>query len=366
MKKKFWKWCFPPLVLLLTLQIGISQIPNTKTNKYQSVAEKIVNYNLEVSPGELVLISGTPHEIDLMAELQVAVAKVGGLAYLDLSIPEANKRTMLEMPMSHLSQIRTLGVTRARIFDCFIDLSSDQDPTLFSDVPEERFAAWRKGGAAEAEANRRARYRSVSLGQVGGIPTPAYAKLRNADFTSMDNMFWAALDTDYEQMIRKGKQIAGLIAPGKSVKVTSPNGTNLTFRISGSPAGMNTGKTSDNIKPTGPANVWLPAGEVYACIAEESAYGVMVVPSMPFRGKTIKNLRLSFANGKLTDVSADQNGEMIKKAIKMSSEGANVLSLFDIGLNPNCQMLPGSDYVSWEMAGMVTLGIGNNAWAGRI
>ncbi len=41
-----------------------------------------------------------------------------------------------------------------------------------------------------------------------------------------------------------------------------------------------------------------------------------------------------------------------------------MLSLVDVGLNPNCQPLMGSDYYSWEMAGMVTIGTGNNSWAG--
>jgi hypothetical protein len=36
----------------------------------------------------------------------------------------------------------------------------------------------------------------------------------------------------------------------------------------------------------------------------------------------------------------------------------------DIGINPNVQIKPGSKMVAWMAAGMITIGHGNNAWAG--
>lgn len=352
------------LILCFFFQPTFAQNYNSASAKYQSVAEKIVGYNLEVKPGEHVLITGSPNEIALMEELQVAVSKAGGLAHLSITIPEANKRSMMAMPMAQLSQPRTMGAIFARNFDCFVNLNSTQNPALFKDVPEERFAAWRKGGLAEAEAHKKAHYRSVSLGQTGGIPTPAYAKSENANFDEMNVMFWKAVDADYTQMTRSGNRIAGLIVPGKKVKVTSKSGTNLTFKIGDSKPQLNTGKTSDNLKISGPANAWLPAGEVFACANPKSANGVIVVPSMRIRGEVIKNLKLTFANGRVTEMSADENLELIKESIDQSSKDVNVFSLFDVGLNPNSHKLANSDYTSWEMAGMVSLGIGNNSWAG--
>ena len=364
MKNEFWKGMLSVLILGLCWSPLIGQQEMDMSKSYQSVAEKIVSYNLQVQPGELVMISGNPNELDLMAELQVAVAKAGGTAYLDLSIPEANKRSLMAMPLEYLSQTRTIGVFRARNFDCFINLNSVQDPILFFGVPEERFAAWRKGGTAEAEAARKAHYRSVSLGQTGGIPTEAYAKSQDADFKEMTKMFWQSLDADYEQMAETGKRIGKMLSPGAQVKVTSPAGTNLSFRVAPIPPGLNTGKTSDNIRPSGPASTWLPAGEIYATTALESANGIVVMPAMIFRGQEILNLKMTFTNGKLTDVQADENGELLLKSVELSNPNTKILSLFDIGLNPNSHQLEGSNYASWEMAGMVTLGIGDNSWAG--
>ncbi len=57
-------------------------------------------------------------------------------------------------------------------------------------------------------------------------------------------------------------------------------------------------------------------------------------------------------------VTLGQNGGIPSKAFA-SSVNADY-----IGLNKNSHQLEGSDYVSWEMAGMVSLGMGENGWAG--
>lgn len=101
------------------------------------------------------------------------------------------------------------------------------------------------------------------------------------------------------------------------------------------------------------------------CVDPGSAKGTVVVLSMTFRGHQVKNLKMTFKNGKITNLKADQNGEIIQKSLDMSTGDKDVLSLVDVGLNPNCHPLKGSDYYSWEMAGMVTIGVGNNSWAGK-
>jgi hypothetical protein len=39
-------------------------------------------------------------------------------------------------------------------------------------------------------------------------------------------------------------------------------------------------------------------------------------------------------------------------------------SVIDFGINPNVKVKPGSKFTNWVPAGMVTIAIGNNSWAG--
>jgi len=128
------------------------------------------------------------------------------------------------------------------------------------------------------------------------------------------------------------------------------------------PARTNVGRTADVHAATGPSSVWLPAGEAYT--STKDANGVLVIPWTSFRGNEIKNLKLTFKNGEMTEFSADSNAKVLKDYFAASSPKTKQLSLISLGLNPNSKSPAGSHYFSWEMGGMVTIVLGNNSWAG--
>ena len=134
---------------------------------YDSIAANLVNQSLAVQPGEIIVINGGPTEIELMGAIQVAVSKAGGQPVLSLSIPNANKRTIMETPMEDLQQLPTAGLMMSKLADAFINVGSVQDPALFADVPEDRLAAARQSGLPLTRAFSNMRYRSVNLGQTG-------------------------------------------------------------------------------------------------------------------------------------------------------------------------------------------------------
>ena len=65
------------MILILSL-CGYSQVATTAQTDYDAIAHKIVNYTLEVQPAEVVIITGTPAELDLLSALSLAVFKAGG------------------------------------------------------------------------------------------------------------------------------------------------------------------------------------------------------------------------------------------------------------------------------------------------
>lgn len=330
---------------------------------YDAIANTLVNQSLEVRPGEAIQINGNPSQIELMAALQVAVAKAGGQPVLILNLPEANKRALMETPMEHLERLPTAQVSLIRMFDGIINVASVQDPGLFANVPEDRLAATRRAGAPLNHIFRNASFRSVSLGQTGGIPTAAYAASVGADHKEMTEAFWKALAVEPGQIEQAASLVTGLLSPGTDVHVQSKAGTDLRFRLSDHPARINAGRTADVEAASGPAQVWLPAGEAYACVERGSANGTVVVDQTMFRGIPIENLRMTFKNGRMTDMSADKNGDQLKEYFATTTDNTTELSIVDIGLNPQSQPL-GKSYRSWEMGGMTSIALGNNGWAG--
>ncbi|MBT8135841.1 MAG: aminopeptidase [Gammaproteobacteria bacterium] len=348
------------LFFIATLNIGVAVAGEPD---YDAVADNLVNGSLAVRPGEVIQINGNASQIALMEALYVAVSKAGGQPVVILSLPQASKRAIMQTPVEHLERVPTGQVSLARMFDGIINVASITDPGLFADVPEERLAATRRAGAPLNDVFRNVGLRSVSLGQTGGIPTAAYAASVGADHRKMTDAFWKALEVAPDQIEAAATLVTGMLAPGTDVHIKSKAGTDLRFRLSQQAARINAGRTMDVDVKTGPAQVWLPAGEAYATVAPGSASGTLVVDRTMFRGKPIEDLKMTFENGRMTSMSAGRNGDQLKEYFASTSDNTVELSIMDIGLNPASKPL-GDAYMSWEMGGMVTVGLGNNAWAG--
>jgi leucyl aminopeptidase (aminopeptidase T) len=148
------------------------------------------------------------------------------------------------------------------------------------------------------------------------------------------------------------------------VRVTSGIGTDITFAVDDVPPRINCGRPDDNVVASGPMQSWLPAGEAYAAIRAGSANGTVVVPSMEFRGAALKNLKMIFKDGVMTDMSSKSDLKALREFLDSTTGDTTMLSIVDVGVNPDSHPIAGSDYASWEMGGMVTLGMGDNIWAG--
>ena len=356
---KFLRNFVPLAVCFVTLSVtpAIAEQKN-----YDAIADSMVNESLAIRPGEMVVISGNPSEIDLMAALQVAVSKAGGQPMLVLNIPEANKRAVMEMPIEHIAQLPTQILFLRKMTDVLINVGSVQEPGLFADVPEERMAAFRKSATPIYPAIRNMRFRSASLGQTGGIPTAAYAESVGADPGELQEIFWEAVAVSPGELIPAATEVTSLMTSGAEIRVTSRAGTDLVLKFGSKPARINAGRTADVRSTSGPTNVWLPAGEAYGCV--HSASGTLVVPWTTFRGIPIENLKLTFRDGAMTDMSADSDLAMLEQYFDASSTALKNASLIDIGLNPHSRTPKGTNYYSWEMGGMLTVNLGNSLWAG--
>lgn len=331
---------------------------------YDAIAENLVHQSLGIQPGEVVLVTGNPDQIDLMGAIQVAIFKAGGQPIITLNLPEANKRSVVETPTEHLERLPTAGLLLNRIVDATINVGSIQDPDLFADVPEERLAALRTSAAPLNPIISNMSTRNVSLGQTGGIPTAAYAESVGADYGEVREIFWQSVAVPPEQLAASAAMARGMLKSGSEVRIISEAGSELTFTVDELPARINAGRASDVASATGPSSVWLPAGEAYACVKPGSASGKLVVPHFQFRGVAVENLELTFKGGRLSELSADSNADIVREYLDSISDAAKELSLVDIGLNPQSRTPDGSQLYSWEMGGMVTVGLGNNGWAG--
>jgi leucyl aminopeptidase (aminopeptidase T) len=207
--------------------------------------------------------------------------------------------------------------------------------------------------------------RQVGIGN-GLYPTEARAKQFGITYGELSDMFWNGMNVDYLALEATGNSLKKLFEAGSVVHITNPNGTDFKVNISGRKAIVLDGiMTDEDIREgiTG-VQVYLPAGEVAMSPVPGTAEGKIVVNSDFGSGVEAKDITLVFQKGKLVSMTAKSGIERLEELYGAFAEGKEDFSSIDIGINPNVSIIPGSKLACWMPAGMITIGIGNNLFAG--
>jgi aminopeptidase len=122
----------------------------------------------------------------------------------------------------------------------------------------------------------------------------------------------------------------------------------------------------EDVKRGGPsALVYLPAGEVYCAPVPGTAEGKVVFTQSFYKGKEVMDLMLTFVRGKMTSMVGSGPGfDRLRADHEAAGEGKDLFAFVDFGINPNLHIWPSSKVGNWVQSGMVSVGIGSNAWAG--
>lgn len=331
---------------------------------YKSVAEKVVGQSAGVREGDLVLVYGSDEDLPLLEEIGLEVRKRGASALISAGTEHLTRRMYDEVPAKYDSQEPEMMMKLAGIVDVIINTEAGEGRTL-KGVPAERIAARGKAFAPVGQLMRKRGVRTVGLGN-GLYPSSERAEQFGISREELAAMMYGGVDADYPALQATGEQVRKVLAGGRELHITNPNGTDLKVQISGRPVTVNDGIISaqDRRKGGVATSVWLPAGEVYLTPVPGSAEGIMVADRFFFQGKPIDGLRLEFKGGKLTTMTAQEGIEPLQAAYNAAGPGKDVLGVVDIGINPGIKSPDRSPVHVWAKSGTVTLSVGNNTWAG--
>jgi aminopeptidase len=331
-----------------------------------ALSNRLVNQVVGVKEGDIVLINGGLRDFELLENLRVDVRKVGAFPLLTLESDRMGKKYFDEVPEKYDSQAPELDLKLATIATVTIGVDSNEAEGLLSGVPPARFAALGKANEPVAELFLKRNVRQVAVGN-GLYPTEWRAKRYGMSQEELSKAFWSAVNTDYSALQSSGEKVKSMLATGKEVHITNPNGTDLKVRIEGRPFFVSDGIISaEDVKKGGPAvAVYLPAGEVYCAPVPGTAAGKVVVSRDFYQGKEMNDLTLTFVAGRLTSMTGSGPGfAEFKAAYDAQGEGKESFAFVDFGVNPSFSVPAASNLGNWIQAGMVTVGTGNNTWAG--
>jgi aminopeptidase len=343
---------------------SVADASESSTN-YMPVASQIATRNLGVKPGELVLVAGTPEHMRLLEDIAVQVRKAGGWPVITVGSERLTRLSFDSIPPERDADRPDVMVAMAKTFPAMIALEGAQSEATLRHVAPERFEARAKAARPVMAEVNRLNQRIVWLGN-GMFPSEENARQQGMSREDLDRQFWAGVNVNPHAMAAAGQAVKAALRSGKTVRITSPAGTDLTLTLAGNEPYFSDGAITAEDAKSGPQaqTVWLPAGEVYVRVAPGSANGTLVADRLTSEGDVVEGLRLEVKDGRVTSLSAATGFDRFKARYDAASAGKDVITVLDIGVNPNMTIPDNSKLRTFVPAGMVTVFVGNDMWAG--
>ena len=357
------------LVAVAAMAFGASQVAAQPAKKpapaadYSALAEKIVGTSANVKEGDIVEIHGGVLDLALLEDIAISVRKRGAFPLVTISTDKIAKAMNSVVPDKYDAQAPKLALGLAKLVNVNITIPPVRDPGIPAMLTAERMAKRAKAAQPIDDTLRARKVRVVELDN-GLAPSWSRANDLGISEAELAKIFWDGLNADYKELEAKCKTLRDAIAAGTELRITHANGTDLKVKVKGRKTFVSDGVTSDaDVKAGGPGvQVWLPAGDVYLAPVPGTAQGKIIDDRMVFQGKEITGVTVEVAKGKTSAVNAKSGWDVIKGHYDAAGPGKTQVGFIDLGCNPAVKT--GGKLETWMGAGMVTIGIGGNVWAG--
>jgi len=185
--------------------------------------------------------------------------------------------------------------------------------------------------------------------------------LPSQDF--IDRIYLAALDIYPDELEEQHRRAIALLGSGR-VRVTTPEGTDISFEVGNRPFCSQIGDASrarmESARTRIDRDIELPAGVLRVAPIEGSANGSVFLQVWRPLASQGRNLMLHFIKGHvaLQGVNADK----IDQELSAAGGDARMFREFALGFNPALQVLPEAPFIAYYGygAGVVRLSLGDN------
>jgi aminopeptidase len=321
-----------------------------------SFVEKVVKSCLRIGKDDKVTIFAWRHMLDLAEAFAVECERAGAHVHTEVTTDDLWYDSVLNRPMDYVETPDPFDLAIAGIATVSISISGPENPERMIGVPAERWMALSRADRPSYEKLfcRKVRMAEINLGYV----TSQRAKIYGFDYPTWKKNVEEATDVEYEKMQELGRKVANVLEKSRMVKITDPDGTDLSFTLEGKKAHIYDGVIDDEDIKIGAVYATLPAGYVAAVATETSAHGVLS-SSVPHAnaGMLVQGITLRFEKGKLTSFEGDKNIDVVRNMWKKGIGDKDKIGWLAIGLNPKAKL----GYINNQIVlGTATVGIGFN------
>jgi len=298
-----------------------------KDPRVEKLAKVLVNYSVEVQPGDKVLVQGDVSASPLLKEVYASVLQAGGHPLMIAALPGTDElffRYASDEQLQHVPEPVKLII---ETYDVRIAVRGEENTKALSNVDPSKVVLRSR---AHRDLMKISMQRSASgeMRWVGTLfPTNAYAQDAEMSLSEYEDFVYGACMPDIDDPVGYWhrfsawqQKIVDWLKGKERVHVIGPE-TDLRLNIAGRVFINSDGKNN------------MPSGEVFTGPVEDSVEG-HVYFSYPaiHQGREVTGVRLWFENGKVVKASAKKNEEFLLKTLDTDA-GSRYVGEFAIGTN---------------------------------
>ncbi len=290
-------------------------------------ADYLVNYSLGgVESNDLVMIKGEHITWPLISMLQDKIIKAGALVDINLVAPDNDRGKVWGAAMARhgkpeqIERVPQWMIDRYEAMTKYIEILGAEKPDLHTGLPEETSQAIMRADEP---------LKSIRLHKPWVLtlfPTHAFAALEGMTLDEYAEVIVKASTTDPRLLEKVENDIFTLMSRSRQVRIVTRHADrgkelDLRMQIDG----------RNIVKCTGLRN--FPDGEVFTSPDANTVEGEIYV-DLPvyYAGSTIQGVYLKFSGGRITDYTAKEGHDALRKIIE-TDEGSHRLGEVALGMN---------------------------------
>ncbi len=320
--------------------------------RHEKMADVLVNYSLEVKPGDRMLLIASPEALPLAREAYRAALRAGALITTRISIDDFTEIKMREGSTEQISYTAPTDLADVEACDVLLSIGGARNTKSMSGIAPERMALAQQ---ARQPITKRYMERAATgeLRWCGTLfPTAAYAQDAGMSLHDYENFVfgagllnepdpaaaWRAVHTEQQRILE-------YLSAHDEIHIVALD-TDLRYRVKG----------RTWINASGQRN--FPDGEVFTGPIENSATGTVrfTYPAV-YGGNEVEDVRLRFEAGKVVEATAGR-GQAFLDAMLDQDPGARFLGEVAFGLNYGIQRFSRNILFDEKIGGTMHMALG--------
>jgi leucyl aminopeptidase (aminopeptidase T) len=325
-----------------------------------ALAKSLLGGALHVRPGENVVIETWNHTLDYARACVVEARRIGARPILWLEDEPAYWRSIEEAPaVKGWAKPGEHEWAALMNSNAYVFFPGPADRPRLVQQPAKRTEELLAYNGEWYRRAKKARLRGVR--SVLGYASDAQAERWGVSgITWRDQLVRPATEVDLGAIHNEAKRAAQKLKTGSMLRITSPNGTDVTLKLRHRTPWVDDGSVTSEDLAIGANMTVSPPGTVLVAVDEKSADGIAIANRPSYlRAGRVEGGQWEAKAGKVSNIWYTEGQAEFDAAFQAAPKGKDIVSIFSIGLNPSLD--PGVPQVEDQESGAVTLGIGGNA-----